>query len=156
LRRVFLARLVSSFALLTVLGGCSLLRLNEGREFATYSAAYAGRFHIAYGRWPANVNELEEFICMPGRADHFGLAQISCDDLVRKPYRMQLAPRGVDLRMEFQDAAKKSVCALTVFAPMARKDVEVFPMIVIRTSVFSCPGDDGKWGAYGSRAADIS
>jgi hypothetical protein len=54
--------------LLPVISGCSALRLNGGREFAIFSAGYAGRLYIAYGRWPANVNELEEFVCMRGRA----------------------------------------------------------------------------------------
>lgn len=151
MKGVGLTRLVMGLVLLAASGGCSLLHLNEGRVFATYSAGYAGRFHIAYGRWP-NADELEEFVCMSGRADRFGLVQISCDDLVRKPYRTQLTPRGTDLRMQFFDAAKKSVCILTVLAPPARHDADVFPMIVIKTSVFSCRGDTGEAGSRASGA----
>ncbi len=140
---------------LPVITGCSALRLNGGREFAIFSAGYAGRFHIAYGRWPADVNELEEFVCMRGRADRFGLAQISCDDLLRKPYRTELTPSETHLEMRFSDLSKKPLCSLKVLTPPPRSGTDVFPMIVIKTSVFTCRGDARAAGSYVNREADI-
>ena len=127
--------------------GCESLlpRVDSARLFASQSAAYAGRFRLAYGRWPATVNELEEFTCMPGRADKFGLEQPSCDELIRQPYRMELAPQGADLRMRFIDAVGEPVCTLRVLAPHADVHAEVFPMIEIRTNLFSCTGDGRAW-----------
>jgi hypothetical protein len=154
LRCVVLARLAVALVLSPIAGGCSALRLNGAREFAVYSAGYAGRFHIAYGRWPANVNELEEFVCMRGRADRFGLAQISCDELVQKPYRTQLNPREAYLEMRFFDLAKKPLCSLKVLTPPPRSVEDVFPMVVIRTSVFSCRGDGRAIGNHANRQAD--
>ena len=154
-RCVVLTKLVLALVLLPVIGGCSVLRLNEGREFAVYSAGYAGRFRLAYGRWPASVNELEEFVCMRGRADRFDLAQISCEELVRKPYRTQIIPRGPYLEMRFFDLAKKRVCSLKVLTPPVRSEADVFPMIVIKTSVLSCRGNGGEWGNYAYEKADI-
>ena len=139
MRCVVLTRLAVALVLLPIAGGCSVLRLNDGREFAVYSAGYAGRFHLAYGRWPADVNELEEFTCMRGRADRFGLAQISCDDLVRKPYRTRLRPEDAYLEMRFF-VADKPVCTLRVLTPPVRSETDVFPMVVIKTGIFSCRG----------------
>ena len=65
----------------------------------------------------------------------------SCDEVVRTPYRTQLTPRGEHLQMRFFNSARKSVCDLTVLAPRAEGETAVFPMIVIKTSVFSCRGD---------------
>jgi hypothetical protein len=140
MRRFVFTRLTLMCALLPFIGGCEVLRLNEGREFAVYSAGYAGRYRIAHGRWP-DVRELEEFTCMHGRADDFGLALRSCEEVVLAPYHTRLTPNGGHLRMEFIDAAQKTVCTLEVLSPPARADKAVFPMVVIKTSVFSCPGD---------------
>ena len=139
-RCVVLTKLILACALLSMIGGCELLRLNEGRVFATQVAGYAGRFRIAYGRWPADVNELEEFICMRGRADSFDLDRIDCEELVRVPYSMQIAASHAHLQMQFFNSAKEPICRLRVLAPPADADAAVFPMIVVKTSVFSCPG----------------
>jgi hypothetical protein len=123
-----------------MIGGCQLLRMNEGRALAAQMAGYAGRFRIAYGRWPTDVNELEEFVCMRGRADSFDLDRIDCDELVRMPYSTQITSRSAHLQMQFFDSAKKPICRLLVLAPPADADAAVFPMIVVKTSVFSCRG----------------
>ena len=115
---------------LPLFAGCTLPRLNEGRAFAIYSAGYAGRYHIAYARWP-NLNELEEYVCMRGCADGF----------VGKPYRTQMAARAAYLEMRFFDLAMKPVCSLKVLTPPPRSEEELFPMIVIKTSLLSCPGN---------------
>jgi hypothetical protein len=129
------------------LTGCEALlpRADAARVFATQSAAYAGRFRLAYGRWPASVNELEAFMCMSGHADRFGLEQPTCDEIVNQPYRTVLMPTGADLRMRYVDSSGESVCTLRIHAPAADADTTVFPMITIRTTVFSCPGDGQDW-----------
>jgi hypothetical protein len=139
MQRIVFTKLMLMCAWLPMLGGCELLRLNEGRGFAVTSAGYAGRFRIAHGRWP-DVNELEEFSCMRGRADTFGLALLFCEEVVNAPFRTQLAPSGPNLRMTFLNAERKPVCKLTVLAPAPRADKDVFPMIVIKTRVLSCRG----------------
>jgi hypothetical protein len=145
MQRIVFAKLMLMCALLPSLGGCELLRLNEGRGFAVTSAGYAGRFRIAHGRWP-DVNELEEFSCMRGRADRFGLALLFCEEVVNAPYETRLTVLGPNLRMTFLNAEHQPVCELTVLAPPARADRDVFPMIVIRTSVFACRGGRSAWG----------
>jgi hypothetical protein len=140
MRRNAVTKLMLVCTLLPMIGGCELLRLNKGREFAVQSAGYAGGFRIAYGRWP-NFSELEEFSCMHGRADRFGLALLTCEEVVDAPFLTQLVPSGVHLRMQFFNSAQKEVCNLTVIAPPAREDKNAFPMIVIKTTVFSCRGD---------------
>jgi len=140
MRRNAITKLMFVCALLPLLGGCELLRMNQGRGFAIHSAGYAGGFRLAYGRWP-DINELEEFSCMHGRADKFGLALLSCEQVVDAPYRTQLTPSGAHLRMQFFDSSRKEVCSLTVIAPRARADKGVFPMVVVKTTVFSCRGD---------------
>jgi hypothetical protein len=129
MRRNVVTKLMLVSALLPLTGGCELLRLNQGRGF-----------RIAYGRWP-DVNELEEFSCMHGRADKFGLDLLTCEEVVDAPYRTQLTPSGVDLRMQFFNSTRKEVCSLTLLAPPARTDKDAFPMMVIKTTVFSCRGD---------------
>jgi len=126
-------------ALLSSVGGCGLTRWNSGREFATTSAGYAGRFRLAYGHWPA-MNELEEFMCMRGRADRFGLEQKSCDAVVSPPYRTQLTSVADDLRMQFYDSAKRRMCSLRVLAPPTEVGKSIAPMIVIKTTLLECPG----------------
>jgi hypothetical protein len=136
-RHVLINLLLASTLLLST--GCETLRLNEGRFDATVWAAYAGRFRIAYAHWPT-IAELEEFSCMEGRADRYGLALSTCEDVMNSPYRPRLAPRGANLEMLFMSAADKLVCRLTVIAPPAAADKAVFPMIVIKTTVMACPG----------------
>jgi hypothetical protein len=131
---------------LPLLGGCESLRPNEGRFAATLWAAYAGRFRIAYGHWPT-IDELEEFSCMRGRADRFGLELSSCDDIVNAPFRPSMTPRGEHLEMRFTGVDHKEVCHLKVIAPPAGADKAMFPMIVIKTSVFTCPGGNRAWTA---------
>ena len=77
---------------------------------------------------------------MQGRADRFGLALATCEDVVNSPYRPQLAPRGADLEMLFVTAADKLVCRLTLIAPPPDADKAVFPMIVIKTTALACRG----------------
>jgi hypothetical protein len=126
--------------MLSSLGGCELMKWNSGREFATTSAGYAGRFRLAYGHWPS-MNELEEFMCMRGRADHFGLELKSCDEIVKPPYRTQLLPLANDLNMKFFDASKQEMCSLIVLAPPKAETTALSPSIVIKTTLLSCPGD---------------
>jgi len=137
-RRDDLTKMILASALLLKVG-CESLRPNEGRFVATVWAAYAGRFRIAYGHWPS-ITELEEFSCMQGRADQFGLELSSCDDIVNSPYRPRLTPHGPNLEMHFINAAEEPVCRLTVIAPPTGADKDVFPMIVIKTTVLACPG----------------
>ncbi len=99
------------------------------------TAGYAGRYRIAYQRWPT-LTELEEFMCMPGRADKFGMKQMSCDDVVALP-RMDLAPRGADLEMKYFDASNRLTCRLLVRAPPKGAGT-AFPMVKIQTNLFSC------------------
>jgi hypothetical protein len=125
-----------------LLCGCQYVttRLESAAYFSITSAGYAGRFRLAYGRWPASVNELEEFMCMRGRADQFGLARLSCDELVTLPYRTVLEPRGRDLRIRYFDSANALMCSLTLRAPRLGADAKVFPAILIESTMFSCPG----------------
>jgi hypothetical protein len=132
-------------ASLSLLGGCEVMRPNAGRMFAIESAGYAGRFRLAYDRWPA-LSELEEFMCMNGRADRFGLALLSCRDVVFAPLRTSLLPVGRDLHMEFFDKQQQRVCRLRVRAPTAEAQRSAFPKIVIETTVFACRGGDAYWG----------
>jgi len=119
--------------------GCESMRPNQGRLMAASWAAYAGRFRIAYGHWPT-MSELEEFSCMRGRADRFGLELSSCDDVVKAPFRPQLVPRGANLELRFTNDVHQTVCRLTVLAPPAGAEKTMFPMIRIRTSIFGCRG----------------
>lgn len=131
--------MVCSAAWLT-LGGCESLAvpvIQTAAFHAATSAGYAGRFRLAYSRWPS-AGELEEFMCMPGQAGKFGLDPISCDDVAALPYRLELTPRGDDLQMKFFDSSNQLHCSLVVRAPPTGADTATFPMIRIRTSVFSC------------------
>ena len=82
---------------------------------------------------------------MRGRADRFGLELSSCDDVVNAPYRPRMTPRGAHLEMRFVGADDKEVCHLEVIAPSAGADKAMFPMIVIKTTVFACPGGNRAW-----------
>ena len=124
------------------LAGCQSLLFPKFKPALLQSmnaASYAGRFRLAYQRWPATANELQEFMCMPGRADKFGLEQYSCDEVVEMP-RMELEPRGADLEMNFFDTSNESFCRLRVRAPPKGADTSTFPMVKIETDVFSCRG----------------
>jgi hypothetical protein len=125
-----------------LLAGCQFLerRLESAAYFSATSAGYAGRYRIAFGRWP-NVAELEEFTCMPGRADKFGLAQISCDEVVTLPYRTELTPQGKDLRLRyFARSDGALLCSLRLRATELGADTNTFPRIVIQSTIFSCTG----------------
>ena len=148
-----LIRLVLGGAIALLLAGCQLLerRLESAAYFSVTSAGYAGRYRIAFGRWPANVNELEEFTCMPGRADKFGLALMSCDDVVTVPYRTELSPQGKDLRLRYFDKSNgELLCSLKLRATELGADANTFPRIVIESTVFTCAKSP-----FGGRRANI-
>jgi hypothetical protein len=135
-----LARWLICSASVLALAGCQLL---EGRSlslfhFASSSAGYAGRFRLAEGRWPG-VSELEEFMCVRGRADRHALPLLSCDEVVSSPYRMEMLPLGNDLQIRYFEG-DQPVCRLRLIAPRPEPDPEVFPMIIIKSTLFSCPG----------------
>jgi hypothetical protein len=135
-----LTKWVLAGVMLSSLGGCELMKWNAGREFAATSAGYAGRFRLAYGHWPS-MSELEEFMCMRGRADRFGLDLKSCDDFVKPAYRTQLTPLANDLNMKFFDSSQQEMCSLTVLAPPKDETTSLSPTIAIKTTLLSCPGD---------------
>lgn len=128
-------------ALALPLGGCQFLRdrLGSAAYFTATSAGYAGRYRLANGQWPPNVGVLEEFMCMPGRADRHGLLQLSCDEVVSLPYRMELTPQGEDLRVRYFDKSDGALlCTLRLHAPRAGVDTDTFPKFIIRSTIFSC------------------
>jgi hypothetical protein len=135
-----------------LLCGCQYVtsRLESAAYFSITSAGYAGRFRLAYGRWPANVNELEEFMCMRGRAEQFGLERLSCNELVTLPYRTVLEPQGQDLRIRYFDSANALMCSLKLRAPRVGVDAAIFPAILIESTMFSCSGSPWK-----QRSADL-
>jgi hypothetical protein len=114
--------------------------------FSQVSAGYAGRFRLATGRWPATTTELEEFSCMPGRAERYGLHRMSCDDVVRLPLRTEMYDEGGDLRLRYTDPAGARLCSLRLRAPASGSESALIPMLVIRTSVFSCSRSPGSTG----------
>jgi hypothetical protein len=125
-----------------LLGGCQVVtaRLESAAYFSITSAGYAGRFRLAYGRWPANTDELEEFTCMRGRADKFGMQTITCDEIVRTPYRTVLEPDGRDLRIRYYDRANALACTLELRAPPPGAEHSIFPSILIESNLFACSG----------------
>jgi hypothetical protein len=136
-----------------MLGGCQLAkqRMEAAGYFAATQAGYAGRFRLAYGRWPANVNELEEFMCMRGRAEKFKLARFSCDQIVTLTYSTELIPEGKHLGMRFRDSNHSIMCSLRVWAPSPEAGAQFFPQIRISTTMTACTrapirhnGHDGK------------
>lgn len=142
-----------------MLAGCQYLerRLESAAYFSVTSAGFAGRFRIAFGRWPASVNELEEFICVPGHADRFAIHQMSCDDVVAWPYRTELIPDGNHLRMNYYDRSTgKLLCKLRLQAPPDGADLDIFPMVVIRSTVISCSGARWNTGSASLPPADVS
>jgi hypothetical protein len=132
--------LVCGAALL--LGGCQFVsdRVLNTAYFSTTSAGYAGRFRLAYARWPAGSEELEAFMCMRGRAEQFGLLRHSCDDVVHVSYRTELKSTGDDLRMSYFDSSDGTLlCTLKLRAPTADADTRTFPRIRIESTLFGCP-----------------
>ena len=113
-------------------------RLLAAGYFAGLHAGYAGRFRLAYGRWPAGESELEEFMCMRDRAERFKLTRVSCDEVVRLPYHTELIPEGKHLRMRFLDSTNAVLCSLRVWAPEREDRADVFPRIVITTTLAGC------------------
>lgn len=113
-------------------------RLLAAGYFAGMHAGYAGRFRLAYGRWPTGEIELEEFMCMRDRAERFKLTRVSCDDVVSVPYRTELIPEGKHLRMRFRDSTNAVLCSLRVCAPVQDVGTGVFPRIVITTTLAGC------------------
>ena len=136
-----------------MLSGCQLSHLNQGSLQAAAVAAHAGMFHRVNGRWPNDRAELERFDC-PAFDDHeFEEAWIDdspppatrnesdCRFLAELDYRIDWRPRSHALRMTFQDSNGRRVCKLRVDAPGADSGTALAPMMVIRTTVFSCPGN---------------
>lgn len=110
--------------------------------FSVSSAGYAGRFRLAEGRWPA-VGELEEFMCMRGRAERFGMPMLTCEQVVNSPYRIGMKPAGEDLEIRYFEPGGTEVCRLRLVAPRAGAHSDMFPKIIIRSTVFACAG--GAW-----------
>ena len=137
-----LAKLALVFAMILTFSGCELLRPNFAQVYAVESAGYAGRFRLAHGRWPS-MGELEEFMCMHGRADKYGLGLRTCEEVVNPPYTTLMSPLGRDLQMQFFNSGRQNVCRLTVRAPEENRRDGYYPTIVIETTVFSCRGDGG-------------
>ena len=79
---------------------------------------------------------------MQGRADRFGIELMECDEVVRLPYRIEMQPEGRHLRMRFYDSAHSETCSLRLLAPSGGTGMNNFPMIVIKTTVFACPGGE--------------
>jgi hypothetical protein len=61
------------------------------------------------------------------------------------PNRVEMHPRGANLRVEVFDALNRLVCRLDVLAPKPESSGALLRMIVVRTSVFSCPGEGEKF-----------
>ncbi len=122
--------------------------MESAAYFSVTSAGYAGRFRIAFGRWPASVDELDEFMCMTGQADRYELTRRTCDDVVSWPYRTVLTPEGKHLRIRYFDrSSSELVCNLQVQAPPAGARADTFPKIIINTTVFTCAGPGWEAGA---------
>jgi hypothetical protein len=137
-----MTRLRPLFAVLAMwsASGCQVAqeRMRAAGYFAATQAGYAGRFRLAYGRWPADANQLEEFMCMRDRAERFKLARVSCDRVVNLSYNTELIPEGKHLRMRFRDSTNALLCSLRVRAPSSDEGSGVFPRIVITTSLAAC------------------
>jgi hypothetical protein len=128
---------------LPLLTGCELLRdcVPRAQFFALMHASYAGRFRVEFARWPTPA-ELEEYLCMENRARSFDMrTALSCDELVRLPWRVEMIPEGRHLRLLFLDEADRGLCELQVRAPPREADLRAFPMVVIKTTAFACSGD---------------
>jgi hypothetical protein len=123
------------------LAGCAVVesRMMSLSYFSATSAAYAGRFRLAHGRWPGDARELGEFVCTSDHVELSGFERGSCDDVLGLPYRLELTRDGDDLRIRYfeSDAA---VCSLRLLAPPAHTDSRVFSMIVIKSTLFACHG----------------
>lgn len=134
--------------------GCQALeaRALSMLHFTATSAGYAGRFRIAHDRWPANVNELDEFMCMAGRAEQFGLARLTCEEVVAFPYRIELQPIGDDLRIRCFESPDTPVCSLKLFAPPTDAHRKIFPALMIRSTLFECRA--GAFEAHSRRRRD--
>ena len=129
---------------LELISGCTALRRTTltSIRLSIETAGYAGRFRLAYQRWPHDQNEMEEFMCMRGRADRFDLQQPRCEEVIHYPYRLTLVPKGRDLEIDYDDRKGMRLCSLTLRAPSADAEGTPFPTIVIEANMFSCPGND--------------
>jgi len=136
------AKLAIIAALVPTLSGCELLRPNVARVYAVETAGYVGRFRLAHDRWPS-ISELEEFMCMHGRADNYGLGLRTCEDVVNPLYTLQMSSQGQDLQLQFYNSERQNVCRLTVLAPAKSELSGYYPTIVIETTVFACRGEGG-------------
>jgi hypothetical protein len=126
---------------LLLLSGCQAVQRHALAVFyfSEVSAGYAGRYRLATGHWPATVAELEEFACMRGRAEQYGMRRMDCAEVVALPFRTELQPVGKDLWLRYFDSANNRLCSLRLRAPPREVSRWAHPMIVIKTTVFSCP-----------------
>lgn len=126
---------------LLALSGCQVVERHALAVlyFSELSAGYAGRYRLATGNWPATVAELEEFACMRGRAEQYGMRRMDCAEVVALPFRTEMQPVGKDLRLRYFDTANNRLCSLRLRAPAPQVSRWAHPMIIIKTTVFSCP-----------------
>jgi hypothetical protein len=50
-------------------------------------------------------------------------------------------PEGENLRVEIYDASGRCTCRFRVLAPTPGNGTVLIPRVIVKTSVFSCPGE---------------
>jgi hypothetical protein len=134
-----MARLLAALLCALPLAACSSLHMNRGRLTAMVSATYAGEFRVDRGHWPTSASELEQYICRAsGALSVVDSHEYPCAGPEPAPYRTELRSRGENLDMTLFDAAQRPICRLHLLAP---ETSGLGSMMVVRTTVFSCPGD---------------
>ncbi|MEO8017642.1 MAG: hypothetical protein ABI769_07500 [Pseudomonadota bacterium] len=121
--------------------GCDLLRVNQGRLEAITIAAQVGEFRLAKGRWPAAAHDLDHSTLL----EDFGTADLGAAPArkaARAPrHRVEMAPRGANLRVKVLDDDGRLICRFEVLAPSPGSTRALIPLIVVKTSMFVCPGE---------------
>jgi len=120
---------------------------NRGNLAAIAAAAHAGQFQRQTGQWPRDRAELERVPCPYFVNDDVrktGRHPARCLFLADLPYTVEMRPLGHDLEMEFRDGSGHRICRLRVIAPRAPAGTDLAPLSIIRTGLFSCPGEPGK------------
>ena len=121
------------------LAACSMLRMDQARVAAISSAAYAGDFRLRAGRWPATDLELARYVCLKeGLRAVLDSRMYPCDATGPGPYLRKMRIVGEDLEMTLLDAGQRPVCRMKLSEPTKGG---LASLMVVRTTVFSCPGD---------------
>ncbi|HEV7606519.1 MAG TPA: hypothetical protein VGO61_04245 [Steroidobacteraceae bacterium] len=121
-------------------GGCELLRMNPGRLQALTIAAQVGEFRNAHRRWPAVATDLDHSTLLT-EFDEADIGEPVARKAARaKGLRVEMLPHGANLRLEMFDSTNRRVCSMELIAPTDDDPHRLMPVMVIKTTVISCPG----------------